>query len=64
MAIKLVDRVRDILIIENTPKTYEELKTVLPKHFNSKRTTSSIHFELKNTKLKGNLLKYKERIIL
>lgn len=62
LAIKLVDRVRDILIIENTPETFEELKTVLTKHFKSTRTASSIHFDLKNTKQKGNVLNYKERI--
>lgn len=62
LAIKLVDKVRDILIIQNTPETFEELKTVLAKQFKSTRNSSSIHYELRNTRQKGNVLNYKERI--
>lgn len=62
IAMKLNDRVRDILTIEQTPTTLSELRTSLTKNFKSTRTASSIYFELKNTKQKGNVLNYKEKI--
>lgn len=62
VAMKLEDRVRDVLMTENEPTTYEELKTSLSKNFKFLKTAGSIHAEIRGLRQTGKVLGYKEKL--
>lgn len=59
---KLSDRVRSVLMTQDIPKTFNELKSTLTKHFKSTKTASSLHSEIRNIKQRGNVSSFREKI--
>lgn len=61
-AMKLNDRVRSILMTQDIPNTYDELRATLSKYFKSRKTTSSLHSEIRNIKQRGNVSGFREKL--
>ena len=59
---KFSDRVKNILLIQNIPKTFDKLQQALVTNFKSTKTGNSILLEIRNKRQKRNVLSFREKL--